>query len=91
MLSDVIEVRPVGGYRLFLRFGDGAAGEVDLAATLRFDGVFEPLRDPTYFAQVRVNPDLGTIVWPNGADLDPDVLHRQLTGQPLPGQSAAAQ
>ena len=34
-----------------------------------------PLRDPDYFAQVRVDPEAGTIVWPNGVDLDPQVLH----------------
>jgi hypothetical protein len=38
--------------------------------------VFEPLRqDQQLFRQVRVDPELGTIVWPNGADMDPDVLH----------------
>jgi hypothetical protein len=35
----------------------------------------EPLQDPAYFAKVRVDPELGTVVWPNGYDLDPDVLH----------------
>lgn len=35
----------------------------------------EPLRDPDYFRQMRVDPELGTVVWPNGFDLDPDVLH----------------
>jgi hypothetical protein len=35
----------------------------------------EPLQDPAYFGQVRVDPELGTVVWPNGYDLDPDVLH----------------
>ena len=37
----------------------------------------EPLREPALFGQVRVDEELGTIVWPNGADLDPDVLHNQ--------------
>lgn len=37
--------------------------------------VFEPLTDADYFAQVRVDDQLGTVVWPNGADLDPLVLH----------------
>ncbi len=40
----------------------------------RFFGIFAPLKDPTYFATVQVNPELVTIVWANGADLDPDVL-----------------
>jgi hypothetical protein len=36
--------------------------------------VFEPLKDPEVFRQVRVDEELGTVVWPNGADLDPDLL-----------------
>ena len=55
---------------------------VDLATHLSFRGVFEPLRDPAYFAQVHVDPDLGTVAWPNGADPDPDVLYGRLTGTP---------
>ncbi|MFM7192421.1 MAG: DUF2442 domain-containing protein [Microcystaceae cyanobacterium] len=45
---------------------------------MKFTGVFEPLKNPEYFAQVKVNPELGTIQWPNGADLDPDVLYAAL-------------
>ena len=87
MLSDIVEVTHLGGHRLFLRFADGAAGEIDLAPLLQFTGVFEPLPDPQFFALVRMNPDIGTIVWPNGADLCPDVLRHHLTGEPLPGQA----
>jgi hypothetical protein len=60
-----------------------AAGEVDLGSTLSFHGVFAPLRDIAEFAKVRVNPEFGTIVWPNGADLDPDVLYSTITGEPI--------
>ena len=74
MLKDIVEVRPLGGYRLHLRFEDGVAGELDFAGRLRFEGVF---------AQVRINPELGTVVWPNGADLDPDVLYAELSGTPI--------
>ena len=63
-----------GRHRLFLRFADGAAGEVDLAPRLRFDGVFAALCDPAAFAQVRVDRDWGSVAWPGGADLCPDVL-----------------
>jgi hypothetical protein len=56
---------------------------VDLAKHLAFRGVFEPLSDPACFAQVRVDRELGTIAWPNGADLDPDVLYSQVTGIPI--------
>ncbi len=74
---DVRTVEYLGGYRLRLTFADGLVGEVDLSS--KFDEqvgpVFEPLRDPAFFAQVRVDEELGTIVWPNGADLAPEVLH----------------
>ena len=90
MLHDIVEATHLGGHRLFLRFADGAAGEIDLAPLLRFTGVFEPLRDPQFFALVRVNSEVGTIVWPNGADLCPDVLRHHLTGEPLPSQTDSA-
>ena len=80
MLKDIVEVKPVGGYRLYLPFEDGVAGELDFKARLRFEGIFAPLKDPAVFAQARVEPDLGTVVWPNGADLDPDVLYAELSG-----------
>jgi hypothetical protein len=87
MLHDIVEAHPLDGHRLFLTFDDGASGTIDLGAMIRFDGVLAPLCDADYFAQVRVDPELGTVVWPNGADLCPDVLHARLTGQELPGTS----
>jgi len=86
MLMDVVAVEPLEGYRLRLRFEDGAEGEVDVSAMIGFTGVFEPLRERAAFAAVRVDPELGTVVWPNGADLDPAVLHAVVTGSPLPGE-----
>jgi hypothetical protein len=83
MLIDVVEAKPTEGHRLWLRFADGAAGELDIAAFVRLDGVFAPLRDPAFFRAVRVDPEAGTIVWPNGADLDPDVLYARVTGEPI--------
>ncbi len=84
MLKDVVEVNPLADYRLHLRFEDGATGEIDLAELVEFRGVFAPLADKAYFDLVRVEPTLGTVVWPNGADLDPDVLYSLATGEPLP-------
>jgi len=76
-MLDVIEARYVHGHTLWLRFEDGTAGEVDLSAEL--DGeVFEPLKDQAYFRQVRVNPDTGTIEWPNRADFAPEFLYAKL-------------
>ena len=74
-MHDVLSVEIVAPYRLRLRFDDGVVGEIDVRSLVPFDGVFEPLNDPDFFARVAVNPELGTIVWPNGADLDPVVLH----------------
>ncbi len=70
----VTSVEVLGHYRLRLGFSDGNSRDVDLAGELR-GPVFEPFSDPEFFAQVRVDDGLGTIVWPNGADLDPLVLH----------------
>ena len=86
MLKDIVAVQPLEGYRLRLRFEDGAEGELDMAEMLSFEGVFAPLRERAAFAAVRVDPELGTIVWPNGADVDPCVLYSKITGAPLPGQ-----
>lgn len=71
----VTEVEPLDGFTLRLRFNDGSERVVDLAEEL-WGPVFEPLKaDPDLFRQVRVDEEIGTIVWPNGADMDPDVLH----------------
>jgi hypothetical protein len=83
MLKDIVEVRHLGGHRLHLRFEDGVAGEVDVASLLEFHGVFAALKDIGEFSKVRVDPEFGTIVWPNGADLDPDVLYAAVTGKPI--------
>ena len=79
MLKDIVEVKPLDGYRLYLRFEDGVEGEIDLGEFISFDGVFKPLKNPTHFAQVKVNKDFGSICWPSGADLDPDALYARLS------------
>lgn len=75
----VSDVAHLGGYRLRLTFADGLVAEIDLSAKLlgNVGPIFEPLRDEAFFAQVVVDKELGTIVWPNGADLAPDVLYEQ--------------
>lgn len=81
MLKNIVFVSPVEGYRLKIRCEDGVEGIVDLGEVLSFRGVFAPLQEPDYFAQVQVDPELGTVSWPNGADLDPDVLYNMLVPQ----------
>ena len=75
MNKDVTHVECLGGTRLRLAFEGDERRDVDVRELVAFDGVFEPLNDPSFFRQVTVNPDVGTIVWPNGADICPDVLY----------------
>lgn len=70
----VTQVEYVSGYCLILTFGDGIRKRVDLAAHLT-GTVFAPLRDLRRFRTVRVDPDLDTIAWENGADMAPEFLY----------------
>ena len=76
-MYDVVAVRHVRDYILWIRFEDGAEGEVDLSESLR-GPVFDPLREVSYFAKARVEPELGTVVWPNGADIAPETLYERV-------------
>ncbi len=81
-LIDVTAVEVTGDHRLRLSFADGTVGELDLSSR-QWRGIFKPLRDPDYFRQVRVDPELGTIVWPNGADIAPETLYAEVRRHPL--------
>ena len=76
-MQDVIEARYVRQYTVWLKFEDGSEGEIDLSSELE-GPVFLPLKDPAYFAQVSVNPDTGTIEWPNRADFAPEFLYEKV-------------
>lgn len=78
-MADVIDVRYVRDYTLWLKFDDGTEGEVDISRSFK-GPVFEPLRDIEFFKQVTVNEDIGTIVWPNGADVAPETLYERVHG-----------
>lgn len=71
----LIEVTPLDGYTVRVRFEDGTSGDVDLSYLADYGGVFEPLRDLDYFRRLRADPDAGTIVWPNEADIAPETLY----------------
>jgi hypothetical protein len=82
--ATVTEARAIACYRLQLKFSDGVEAVVDLADRIvGRGGVFAPLEAPEFFARVAINGELGTIVWPNGADFCPDLLHAWATGQPV--------
>ena len=74
--ADVTHVEVVGEHRLRLTFADGAVGDVDFAGR-EWRGIMEPLGDPAYFARVKVDPEAGTISWPNGVDLAPEPLYAE--------------
>jgi hypothetical protein len=76
----VTDAKYLGGYRIWLSFNDGLSGEVDLAHRLHGE-VFEPLKDVNLFGEVRFEPDMDTIVWPNGANLAPEYLYEQIVQQ----------
>jgi len=70
----VRDVTYISEYKLRLTFEDGNVKMVDMFPHL--DGeIFEPLKDIDYFKNVKVNPDIDTIVWENGADISPDFLY----------------
>ena len=70
----LVEARHLHDYVLWVRFNDGAEGEIDLRDELLGE-VFEPLQEMKLFRSFSVSPDLHTITWPNGADLAPEFLH----------------
>lgn len=74
MVLRVVAVEPLDGYRLRLTFNDGVVTEADFADDL-WGPLGEPLRDLGYFRQVRVDAESRTVVWPNGLDPAPEVLH----------------
>jgi Protein of unknown function (DUF2442) len=77
-MSELVRIRgvkPLEGFLVRLEFTDGSARTVDLEHYLH-GPIFAPIRDdPQYFCSMRVDPEAGTIVWDNGADIDPDVLY----------------
>lgn len=77
----VTDLEVLGNFVLRLAFQDGTVGDVDLQPRMR-GPVFESLRNNlALFAQARVDPELGTVVWPNGADIAPETLYREAPAQ----------
>jgi hypothetical protein len=70
----VIAVKVERPYVLDVSFDDGATRRIDLEAVL-YGEVYGPLRDAALFSQVSIDPEAATLVWPNGADFDPEILH----------------
>ena len=71
----MLEARPGDSHAVHVRFEDGTAAEVDLSYLLDYGGVFGPLCDAGFFAQLRVDDQSATIIWPNEADIAPETLY----------------
>jgi hypothetical protein len=78
MFLHVKEAKYLRDYVLWLRFNDGAEGEIDLEGELEGE-VFGPLKDIERFRRFRVDPELETVVWENGADFAPEFLYEKMT------------
>ena len=77
MLSKVTKLERLGGFRLRVGFTDGSTGDHDFATLVREPGpMLEPLRDESYFARVFL--EFGAPTWPNGFDIAPEWLRREM-------------
>ena len=73
MMLRIFELEVLGDFKLSLVFNDGTRKRVNILSLLN-GPIFEPLRARKTFAQARLDPECGTVVWPNGADLAPEAL-----------------
>jgi hypothetical protein len=87
-VRQVTKVSVVADYVVDLTFDDGSTRRVDLTPYMWGEIFSAALADYSVFSSVRVDPEIGTIVWPNGADIDPDVLHGD--ARPASGPLASA-
>lgn len=77
MILHVKQAKYLHDYVIWVRFNDGAEGEVDLAGELEGE-VFEPLKKLSHFRAFRIDPVLQTVVWPNETDLAPEFLYGKM-------------
>jgi hypothetical protein len=89
LTPDITEAAVVRHGVLHLSFADGLSGEVEVLDRMR-GPVFEQARTPEGFAEVTVDPETGTVVWPGGADLAPDTLYERVRTGAWPNRDVAA-
>lgn len=84
MFPRVSGVRHLNDYELEISFTDGTVSSVDFRQrVVGRGGVFKDLENISFFAQVAVDREAGTLAWPNGVDLCPDVLYAEATGKDI--------
>ncbi len=79
-MTPITEARYVKDFVVWIRFSDGVEGQVDLSPELGGE-IFKPLRKVEYFKQFKLNADLATLTWPNGADFAPEFLYDLVRGK----------
>jgi hypothetical protein len=89
LTPDITAVEVLRHGVLRLTFADGLSGEVEVLDRMR-GPVFEDARTPEGFAKVKADPEIGTVVWPSGADLAPDTLYQRVSSGTWPESRAAA-
>lgn len=78
----IVEVKPLSGFKVWVKFSDGMEGTVDLS-DMAGKGVFKAWSDPKEFKSVFIDPESHTIAWPSGIDLCPDSLYAEVTGRDI--------
>ena len=78
-MKRIKRLRTEPGYRIEVDFEDGLSGTINLSSEL-YGPIFEPLRDPEFFAQARID-EFGVVCWPNGADLAPEFVYEEVRRQ----------
>lgn len=78
----IVEVKPLTGFKIWLKFSDGVEGEVNLSE-LAGKGVFEAWKKPGVFDSVFIDSVSHTVAWLGGIDLCPDSLYAEVTGKDI--------
>jgi len=79
-MHHIKEVKPLSGFRIWIKFSDGVSGTVDLS-DIAGKGVFSKWNDKGYFNSVYIDSKTHTVAWPGGIDLCPDALYSEITGK----------
>jgi hypothetical protein len=84
------DVKPLNGFNVLFTFTDNTSREIDLTPYLH-GPIFEPIKNNlNLFRTLHIDPVASTVVWDNGADIDPDVLYKGLTPAWMEKESLAA-
>lgn len=90
MFPRITHVRHIQDFWLELTFSDGSQAKLNFRDRIvDRGGVFAPLEDLEFFKRVRVDPEIGTLIWPNEVDFCPDVLYSEAMGISLPAPQPA--